>query len=70
MSDRCDGIILELVWVIDKVVVRPQLILAGNKRIPLPGFFLEWPVDPSGVSDWRDIVHEALGHPGLAPSVL
>lgn len=69
MSDRVDGICLELVWVIDRVAVRPQLIFAGNRRVDLPHFFLEWPVDATTVPDWRDLVYDALRHPGLAPTV-
>lgn len=50
-------------WVLDKVWVTARWSFSDGRIVESPPSVLEWPVQPTDGSEWRDVLREACeGH--------
>lgn len=59
------GMAVRTLWVIDKVQVTQRIHFADGRSFEYPHRFLEWPIQPPSLAEWRDVMSEALTDPFL-----
>jgi hypothetical protein len=56
------GLSCRALWVLDKVIYVQRVHWNNGDTFEYPSRPLEWPVQPSGLADWRDVLYEGLAH--------
>jgi hypothetical protein len=62
-----DELAVRVQWVIDKVWVTFRVRSSNGQFYELRPIAMEWPLEPRTLTEWKDVLHEALN--SLAPSL-